>query len=222
MVIRYPNGKLYQSAPKIEKKQETAKSQTVAKENNKKAVNYSNRGKCLEDDLNETNMFYLERNMANIHKKPVPIQIVKVDYPARSAAVIKEAYFRTPSTTDYNGVWNGYYIDFEAKETDSKTSFPLKNIHPHQMDHMHSVTNQRGIAFFIVRFSTLNRNFVISYSIVAKWFSAMDEGGRKSIPIAVFEQDAIEISEGYLPRLDYLQAVKKLIANTKVCESEEK
>ena len=222
MVIRYPNGKLYENAPKIEKKSETAKSQSVAKEKNKRAVNYSNRGKSLEDDLNETNMFYLQRNMANIHKKPVPIQIVKVDYPARSAAVIKEAYFRTPSTTDYNGVWNGYYIDFEAKETDSKTSFPLKNIHPHQMDHMHSVTNQRGVAFFIVRFSTLNRNFVISYHVVAKWFSAMDEGGRKSIPIAVFEQDAIEISEGYLPRLDYLQAVKKLIANNNVCESEEK
>ncbi|MCM3721873.1 MULTISPECIES: Holliday junction resolvase RecU [Solibacillus] len=222
MVIRYPNGKLYESAPKIEKKKESAKSQSVAKEKNKRAVNYSNRGKSLEDDLNETNMFYLHRNMANIHKKPVPIQIVKVDYPARSAAVIKEAYFRTPSTTDYNGVWNGYYIDFEAKETDSKTSFPLKNIHPHQMDHMHSVTNQRGVAFFIVRFSTLNRNFVISYHAVAKWFSAMDEGGRKSIPIAVFEQDAIEISEGYLPRLDYLQAVKKLIANNNVCESEEK
>lgn len=222
MVIRYPNGKLYESAPKIEKKKESAKSQSVAKEKNKRAVNYSNRGKSLEDDLNETNMFYLQRNMANIHKKPVPIQIVKVDYPARSAAVIKEAYFRSPSTTDYNGVWNGYYIDFEAKETDSKTSFPLKNIHPHQMDHMHSVTKQRGVAFFIVRFSTLNRNFVISYHVVAKWFSAMDEGGRKSIPIAVFEQEAIEISEGYLPRLDYLQAVKKLIANNIVCESEEK
>ena len=60
-------------------------------------ISYSNRGKSLEDDLNETNMFYLNRNMANIHKKPVPIQIVKVDYPARSAAVIREAYFRTPS-----------------------------------------------------------------------------------------------------------------------------
>lgn len=223
MVIRYPNGKLYQSAAKIERNKDTAKSQTAAKEKNKRAaVNYSNRGKSLEDDLNETNMFYLDRNMANIHKKPVPIQIVKVDYPARSAAVIKEAYFRTPSTTDYNGVWNGYYIDFEAKETDSKTSFPLKNIHPHQMNHMHSVTSQRGIAFFIIRFSTLNRNFVISYNVVAKWFSAMDEGGRKSIPIAVFELEAIEISEGYLPRLDYLQAVKKLIANMNVCESEEK
>lgn len=166
-------------------------------------------------------MFYLQRKLANIHKKPVPIQIVKVDYPARSAAVIKEAYFRTPSTTDYNGVWNGYYIDFEAKETDNKTSFPLKNIHPHQMTHMESVTNQRGIAFFIIRFSSLNRNFVMPYNVVANVFKKMHEGGRKSIPLTVFEQQAIEINEGYLPRLDYLDAVKKLIANGNVCESEE-
>ena len=70
--------------------------------------------------------FIYNRNLANIHKKPVPIQIVKVEYPSRSAAVIREAYFRTPSTTDYNGVWNGYYIDFEAKETDKQNILPVK------------------------------------------------------------------------------------------------
>ena len=85
--------------------------------------------------------------------------MVKVNYPSRSAAVITEAYFRTPSTTDYNGVWNGHYIDFEAKETKSKTSFPLQNIHEHQMIHMKNVTKQKGIAFVIVKFSTLEPIF---------------------------------------------------------------
>lgn len=216
MVIRYPNGKLYNASPINDSPKMKTKKTT------KREVSYSNRGKSLEDDLNETNAFYLQQNWANIHKKPVPIQIVKVDYPARSAAVIREAYFRTPSTTDYNGVWNGFYIDFEAKETDSKTSFPLKNIHPHQMVHMKSVENQRGIAFFIVRFSVLRRNFVVPYQIIEQCFTAMESGGRKSIPLSIFEQQAIEIYEGYLPRLDYLEAVKKFIANDSVCESEEK
>ncbi|MCH7321285.1 Holliday junction resolvase RecU [Solibacillus sp. MA9] len=219
MVIRYPNGKLYIGTKEDEPKQLKVR---ASKGTKKKEVSYSNRGKSLEDDLNETNVFYLQQKLAIIHKKPVPIQIVKVDYPARSAAVIREAYFRTPSTTDYNGVYNGYYIDFEAKETDSKTSFPLKNIHPHQMEHMKSVLHQRGISFFIVRFSTLQRNFVVLYEIVERFYENMKNGGRKSIPFTFFETEAIEIHEGYLPRLDYLKAVDVLIADKAVCESEEK
>ncbi|WP_171253106.1 Holliday junction resolvase RecU, partial [Acinetobacter baumannii] len=74
--------------------------------------------------------------IAAVHKKPTPIQIVKVDYPSRSAAVIKEAYFRQPSTTDYNGLFEGRHIDFEAKETRNRTALPLSNFHAHQIDHM--------------------------------------------------------------------------------------
>ncbi len=47
----------------------------------------------FEEAINESNEYYLARQIAVIHKKPTPIQIVKVDYPRRSAAVIKEAYF---------------------------------------------------------------------------------------------------------------------------------
>ncbi|MEJ7548018.1 Holliday junction resolvase RecU, partial [Staphylococcus hominis] len=92
-------------------------------------IEYGGRGMSLEKDIEQSNTFYLKSGIAVIHKKPTPVQIVNVHYPKRSKAVINEAYFRTPSTTDYNGVYNGYYIDFEAKETKNKTSFPLNNIH---------------------------------------------------------------------------------------------
>ena len=85
-------------------------------------------------------------------KKPTPIQIVQVDYPKRSAAKITEAYFKVPSTTDYNGVYRGKAIDFEAKETRSKTSFPFSHIHLHQIEHLERVLRQGAIAFVIVRF----------------------------------------------------------------------
>ena len=129
MTIRYPNGKKYVPVQRnsIQKKID---------------LSFSNRGKSLEDELNETNEYYLSRGIAVIHKKPVPIQVVNVNYPARSAAVITEAYFRTPSTTDFNGVWQGKYIDFEAKETKSATSFPLQNIHEHQVEHMKTVQSK--------------------------------------------------------------------------------
>lgn len=205
MAIRYPNGKVY----KPNNSGTLVKKQSVKEKN----ISFSNRGKSLEDDLNETNQFYLVHGFANIHKKPVPIQIVKVEYPSRSAAVIKEAYFRTPSTTDYNGVWNGHYIDFEAKETENKTSFPLKNIHAHQITHMRAVVAQQGIAFFIIRFSSLDRYFVAPFDMIEEAWHTMESGGRKSIRLAIFEEQAVEIQIGYNPKIDYLAAVKKIVAN---------
>ncbi|MFP3917397.1 Holliday junction resolvase RecU [Lysinibacillus telephonicus] len=207
MLIHYPNGKPYRpksnEIPKI-------KHTGIKRE---KDVSFSNRGKTLEDEINETNSYYLNHQIAIIHKKPVPVQIVKVEYPSRSAAVIREAYFRTPSTTDYNGVWNGYYIDFEAKETESKTSFPLKNVHQHQVTHMEMVTNQKGIAFTIVRFSSLDRYFVVPFSVLQEAWTVMENGGRKSIPLTIFESKAYEIQPGYNPRIDYLSAIEKIIVN---------
>ena len=61
---------------------------------------HSNRGMNLENDLNDTNNYYLSNDIAVIYKKPTPITINKVDYKSRTDAVIKEAHFKTPSTTD--------------------------------------------------------------------------------------------------------------------------
>ena len=94
MPIRYPNGKPYVPS---------AKNQLASQ----KQKSYSNRGMTLEEDINQSNTYYLSTGKAVIHKKPTPVQIVNVDYPKRSAAVIKEAYFKQASTTDYNGVYNG-------------------------------------------------------------------------------------------------------------------
>jgi recombination protein U len=97
MAIRYPNGRQYTPKNKAANSDSKKKSDILAKDK----LTFSNRGKSLEDDIDEANAFYLQRGTAVIHKKPVPVQIVKVEYPSRSAAVIREAYFRTPSTTDY-------------------------------------------------------------------------------------------------------------------------
>ena len=94
-----------------------------------KHINHQNRGMTLESEINQSNEYYREIDKAYIYKKPTPIKITKVDYPSRDKTVIKEAFFTIPSTTDYNGLYKGKYIDFEAKETRSKTSFSLSNNH---------------------------------------------------------------------------------------------
>ena len=78
----------------------------------------------------------------------------------------------------YNGVWKGKYIDFEAKETKNKTSFPLSNIHEHQIQHMKSVTEQDGIAFLIVKFSSLDRYFIRSLRYPVREKMGKNECGR--------------------------------------------
>lgn len=88
--------------------------------------NYNGRGMSLEKDLNDSNLYYAETMRALIYKKPTPIQVVRVDYPKRSSAKIVEAYYKTPSTTDYNGIYRGKPIDFEARKLTQNPHFPLQ------------------------------------------------------------------------------------------------
>ena len=67
---------------------------TLVSTQRKHPVDFANRGMTFEKMINESNQYYLSRGLAVIHKKPTPIQIVKVDYPRRSRAKIVEAYFR--------------------------------------------------------------------------------------------------------------------------------
>lgn len=167
-------------------------------------INYGNRGMGLEQDLNDTNNYYLQNNIAIIHKKPTPITIVSVDYKSRKDAVIKEAYFKTPSTTDYNGVYKGKYIDFEAKETKNKQGFPLINIHKHQLEHLQGVINAGGIAFLIIRFTTFNETYLISAN---KFLKYIENEKKKTIPIKFFKDNGHILKEKYNPRLDYLSII---------------
>ena len=169
---------------------------------------YSNRGMELEEDINFANKYYLNNDIAVIHKKPIPIQIVEVNYPSRSSAMITKAFYKTPSTTDYNGLWNGKYIDFEAKETTSATSFSLNNIHDHQIEHMQKILNHGGITFIIVRFKKIDRTFILPFKNFILFYERSKNGGRKSIKLSEFEKSAFELSFNYKIRLDYLNIIK--------------
>ncbi|HSH24674.1 MAG TPA: Holliday junction resolvase RecU [Massilibacterium sp.] len=192
MKFHYPNGKKNMAFPHQQKE--------------KKEINYANRGMTLEKEINLSNSYYLQIGRAVIHKKPTPIQIVKVDYPKRSAAVIREAYFRQASTTDYNGIYKGKYIDFEAKETKQKQSFPLANFQKHQIEHMKVVTKQGGICFVLLRFITQDQVYLLDARHLISFFNTEK---RKSIPKAWIEDKGYPIPYGYRPRIDYLSIIDR-------------
>lgn len=198
MTINYPDGRM----PIKRRNKEVNQSPSQRVKNT-----FSKRGMTFEEMINGTNHYYRQRNIAIIHKKPTPIQLVKVDYPSRQGAKITEAYFKEASTTDYNGVYKGLYVDFEAKETRNKTSFPLSNFHDHQIEHIRQCLNNQGIVFVLIWFATLKRCFLLpGNELLQLWDSKST--GRKSIPLSIFEKEGTELTIGIAPIVPYIDALK--------------
>ena len=194
-MIKYPNGQVYKKEdPKKQKKSSTELS-----------ISSANRGMSFESDINVSNEYYKDHDICLITKRPTPINVVKVDY--SKGAKITHAYFEEQSTTDYNGVYKGRYIDFEAKNTKNKTSFPLNNITKHQIEHLKRVIQHGGIAFFIIQFELLDKVFILDASYVIHFY---EHGERKSIPLSCFNESGIEVERSYNPRLKYIDAIEKL------------
>lgn len=194
--MRYPNGKKYQAKEHVEE---------TSANNRRHLLSAANRGMSLEEDINSSNEYYKETGVALITKRPTPVNIVKVDY--SRGARITDAYFEKQSTTDYNGVYRSRYLDFEAKNTKSNSAFPLSNISRHQIEHLHNVIKQGGIAFFIICFQIKNEIYMLDASFVIECY---EKGGRKSIPYQVFKEKGVLIRQNFNPRLHYIEAVDEL------------
>ncbi|AGN23847.1 Holliday junction resolvase RecU [Erysipelothrix rhusiopathiae] len=167
----------------------------------------SRRGMSLEEDINKTNDHYLTKDMAVVHKKPTPIQIVNVDYPSRNKAKITEAYFRQASTTDYQGVYKGYALDFEAKETKNKTLFPLAALHQHQLDHLAAVSRHGAIAFLIIRFWTIDETYLIFAKDFVPYIS---EKQVRSLPLSWIRTVGFQLESTYQIPCHYLDIINRV------------
>ena len=178
------------------KKQNTKDKQVVR--------NFKNLGMDFENDINSTNEYYIKKEKAYIYKKPTPIKLVKVDY---KKGEIQKAYFEKPSTTDYNGIYRGKYIDFEAKETVNQKGFLLSNIHKHQINHIRNITKENGICFLIVRFTKLNETYVL---MAKEFLNFIDNNKKVLIPIAYFREYGHKILDKFIPRVDYLEIIDEL------------
>ena len=171
---------------------------------NNKAIIYKNRGMDLESMINDSNTYYLNIDKAVIYKKPTPIGVVKVSY-NNNHKIINKGYFKEQSTLDYNGIYKGKYIDFEAKVTKVKTSFPLNNIHKHQIEHIKRIIKHGGITFLIIMINE------IVYLLPGETFiEYLNVSNKKSIPYSFIKDKGYEINYGYAPVLDYLKIIDKI------------
>lgn len=169
---------------------------------------YKNRGMFLEKLLNDTNTYYLQKDKALIYKKPTPIKVLNVSYP--KGAVIDKAVFENISTLDYNGIYKGKYIEFDAKECRNSTSFPLSNIKGHQISHIKNVIRHGGIIFLIIY---INKEFyLLKGETLIEYMNTFE---RKSLAIDYIKKNAYKINEGYIPSLDYLKLIDKIYLEEK-------
>ena len=175
--------------------------------NYRKPISYGNRGMQLEDMINETNQYYLDIDRALIYKKPTPIGIDSVSY-KNNSKIITKAYFKEPSTLDYNGLYKGKYVEFEAKETKSKTAFPLQNIHNHQIKHLRSVIKHGGIGFLIIR--AINNDYLLNGIDFLDYIDSCD---KKSVPIDYIVDKGYLLTYKYSKGLNYLDIIDKLYFN---------
>ncbi|MDD3403616.1 MAG: Holliday junction resolvase RecU [Hespellia sp.] len=134
------------------------------------------RGSTLEEMVNRTNEQYESKGLALMQKIPTPITPIKIDKEHRHITL---AYFDKISTVDYIGVVQEIPVCFDAKECNADT-FPLQNVHEHQMQFMEKFEKQGGIAFLLIYYTGRNEMYYMRFEEIKRFWNRMEEGGRKS------------------------------------------
>ena len=135
------------------------------------------RGSFFEELINETNEYYRDNGIALVHKIPTPITPIEID---KESKHITLAYFDQVSTVDYVGVAQGVPICFDCKECVADT-FPLQNVHAHQVKYMKDFEAQGGIAFLLIYDTSRDIIYYMNYPELAYFYERQENGGRKSI-----------------------------------------
>ena len=138
------------------------------------------RGSTLEEFVNRTIEQYRREGLARIQKIPTPITPIHIDKDSRHITL---AYFDQKSTVDYMGVVQGIPVCFDAKEC-AEDTFPLANIHEHQVRFMTDFERQQGISFLLLYFSSRQEFYYMPYREMMEFWNRMEYGGRKSFLIS--------------------------------------
>ena len=161
------------------------------------------RGSTLEEFINHTNTRYSEMGLALIQKIPTPITPVRIDKEHRHITL---AYFDKISTVDYIGAVQGIPVCFDAKECNADT-FPLQNVHEHQIRFMEKFEQQGGIAFLLIYYTAREELYYMQYRQIRRFWDRAEDGGRKSFRLDELEPGwFMKLQNGFfIPYLDSIQ-----------------
>jgi recombination protein U len=82
---------------------------------------------AFEEIIEFSNQQYLQKGIASIWKVPTPVKVTKLQQNR-----IVSGFYEKKGLPDFKGTYkDGRSIVFDAKSTESETSFSLSNVHPH-------------------------------------------------------------------------------------------
>ena len=134
------------------------------------------RGSLLEEMINHTNDRYRREGLALIQKIPTPIKPIEIEPTSRHITL---AFFEQKSTVDYIGVVQGIPVCFDAKECATGT-FPVANVHEHQIYYMEEFERQEGVAFLLIYFKKQDVFYYLPFRQMKQYWDRSVDGGRKS------------------------------------------
>lgn len=159
---------------------------------------YANRGKPFESLINHSNLCYQLKGWAYIEKAEPPVKVK-----SHQGSYI-QGWFEKPGFVDYFGISHGRALAFEAKSTNVRTSFPMKNISKEQVEALRKWKDQGGISFLLVEFEKHDEVYLMMIDQFLLWWEAAELGGRKSIPYSWFQMECEVVISDRGIVLDYL------------------
>ncbi|MBB6452004.1 recombination protein U [Salirhabdus euzebyi] len=168
-------------------------------------MNHGRRGMSFENTVNYTNNLYNHKGKAIINKRPTPMKIIGKTRGNQHLCIFSEK-----STVDYDGIYLGKPVVFEAKTTKLKR-FPLDMITDSQVEYLQQAEKHGAVSFVLIEMRIVNDVFLIPNNMLQKYLKAANKGARKSIPLQDLEIYAHLVTTQNGVPLDYLSVVDKLI-----------
>ncbi len=163
----------------------------------------------FEKLINLLNEMYQRGGVALINKRLTPVKVLK-----SSGGRVLNGFYEAKSTVDYDGVYKGRAITFEANSTESTTRFDLKNIAQRQLDYLEKAEKMGTICFCLIEFSKDKSVFAVSLLVIQSYVRRSHQPkGKKSILRADFDVYGYLVDQTERVPVDYLQYIDEAVTS---------